>query len=167
LSSAKWEKAKVIPYQWVLYADERYVAARFLYWKNFPFDFALLGAHALELYLKAYLINKTSKYPRTHDLRKLVELCTHHHDFFKSILQELKVSPTWITHLEMFRYPESSPDVDRPSGSAIIGAAVGGTIELLDKVASFVRGEVPRPEEYRDTIAELIRDYDLPFLYQG
>jgi hypothetical protein len=67
----------------------------------------------------------------------------------------------------MFRYPESSPDVDRPSGSAIIGAAVGGTIELLDKVARFVRGEVPRPEGYRDTIAELISDDDLPFLYQG
>jgi len=68
-------EAKAKPYHWVQHADELYVAARFLFWKGFPFVFALLAAHVIELYLKAYLIHKVGKYPKTHDLSKIYKEC--------------------------------------------------------------------------------------------
>lgn len=162
---AKVKKAKGSAYRWVQHADQIYVAVRFLYWKGFPFEFALFGAHVMELYLKAYLIHKTGKYPRTHDLGIIYKECMKYDDFFKDRSVWIHFLPvkqglpdteaTWTHYLETLRYPESLADERRPKGAGII-AGVGGTHRTLDCIAHFVREQVPQPAGDRDIIDDLI-----------
>jgi len=158
-------EAKASSYAWVQRADELYVAARFLYWKGFPFAFALLGAHVMELYLKAYLIHKVGKYPKSHDLGRIYEECLKHDNFFdeESLRRHfLPLKPplpgtqaTWTHYLEVLRYPESLPNVPRPAGAGLI-TGYGGTCQTLDCVAHFVKQAVPRLKGERDIIDDII-----------
>lgn len=168
----QWKAAKENPWKWVQSADRVYVGARFLSWKGFPFEFALLGSHAMELYLKAYLIHRTGKYPWGHQLAKIYEECMKLDDFFRDeslagnfLPISLPDTPenwthapwsqlTWTKFTRTLRYPES-PFQGR--GGAIIstGSAScthGGTCWALDCIAHFVRQAVPRPKEERDVI---------------
>jgi len=158
-------KAKGSAYHWIQHADQIYVAARFLYWKGFPFEFALLGAHVIELYLKAYLIHKTGEYPEGHELDKIYEECMKHDDFFneKSLCGHfLPIKPplpakeaTWTYYSHILRYPESLPGRSRPKGVGVV-VGVGGTIQTLDCISHFVRQAVPRKGGERDIIDDLI-----------
>lgn len=166
--------AKVSPWKWVQSADQLYVAARFLSWKGFPFEFALLGAHAMELYLKAYLIHRTGRYPVSHDLDKIYEDCMELEDFFKDesltgnfLPRPLPDTPenwthlpwshlTWTEYTWSLRYPESLPKGRRSKG-AIIDTGYGSTcLRTLDCIAHFVRQAVPRLKGERDVIDNFI-----------
>ncbi len=161
----KYVVAKAKPYQWVQQADELYVAARFLYWKGFPFVFALLGAHVMELYLKAYLIQKVGEYPKSHDLGMIYKECLKYDNFFNEEslrIHFLPIKPplpdteaSWTHYLEVFRYPESLHEVPRPGGAFVI-TGTGGTCETLDRIAHFVKQTVPRLKGERDIIDDLI-----------
>ncbi len=158
-------KAKGSAYHWIQHADRIYVAARFLYWKGFPFEFTLLGAHVIELYLKAYLIHKTGEYPKRHKLDKIYEECMKHDDFFneKSLcVHFLPIKPplptreaTWTHYVEVLRYPESLPNMPRPAGAGVI-TGYGGTCQTLDCIAHFVKQAVLRLKGERDIIDDLI-----------
>lgn len=164
-SSMKWKPSRGSAYEWVQMADQRYVAARFLYWKGFHEEFALLGAHAMELYLKAYLIHKTGKYPEGHHLDEIYKECMKYDDFFKNEslrIHFLLIKPplpdkeaTWTHYSEVLRYPEPLPGRPRPRGAGVITGA-GGTCETLDCIAHFVREAVDRPPGHRDVIDDLI-----------
>jgi len=170
----KWVVAKVSAWKWVQGADRTYVAARFLFWKGFPVEFALLGAHAIELYLKAYLIHRTGKYPIGHDLAKIYKECMELDDFFKDealtgnfVVRPLSDDPqnwahlpwshlTWTEYTRALRYPESLR-LGRGRHGAIISIGYasctrGGTCWTLDCIARFTRQAVPRPKEERDVI---------------
>lgn len=161
----KRAKAKANAYSWVQSADRIYVAARFLYWNGFPWEFGLLGAHAMELYLKAFLIHKTSEYPVGHDLEKIYKECMEHDDFFKevSLLRHFLPSKpplpdtesTWTHYSDVLRYPESLPQKARKIGAGVVIGA-GGTCQTLDCIAYFVREAVPRLAGGLDVIDELI-----------
>ncbi|MGM0686981.1 MAG: HEPN domain-containing protein [Promethearchaeati archaeon] len=166
-STPRWETAEGSAYHWVQKADQIYVAARFLYWKGFPWEFALLGAHAMELYLKAFLIHKTHKYPKTHDVSVIYKECMKHEDFFKDETLRRHFLPlkpplpdyqaTWINYSDILRYPESLPRSPRPrprGAGVIIGA--GGTCQTLDCIAHFVREAIPRLAEIRDVLDDLV-----------
>lgn len=173
-SIRNWLVAKLHAWEWVQNADRTYVAARFLFWKGFPCEFALLGAHAIELYLKAYLIHKTGKYPPVHDLAQIYTKCMGLDDFFKDealtghfFPQPLPDNPqnwahlswshlTWTEYTRTLRYPESLPSEQSRHG-AIIGTGYadcnrGGTCWTLDCIARFTRQAIPRPKQERDMI---------------
>lgn len=121
-------------------------------------EFALFGAHVMELYLKAYLIYKTGKYPLTHEIDRIYEACIEYDDFFKdeSLSKHfLSTEKTWASYSHALRYPESLPHQPKPGGIGLI-FGVGGTHQTLDCIAHFVRGTVPRPAGHVDVIDELI-----------
>jgi hypothetical protein len=161
----RWLEAKASAYNWVQSADQLYVAVRFLYWKGFPFEFALLGAHAMELYLKAYLIQRTGKYPVSHDLGEIYKECMKLDDFFKDEFLSRRFLPikpplpdteaTWTHYSGVLRYPEPLPREPRSKGAGII-TGFGGTCRTLDCIAHFVKQAVPRLKGERDIIDDLI-----------
>lgn len=149
------KKAKRDAYSWVQYADQIYIAVRFLWWRGFYREFALFGAHAMELYLKAYLVHKTGEYPVTHELTDILEMCGKHDDFFKNDELVLNIAGpmaiSWRIYWHMLRYPESLSDQpDR----RYYGWATGdqGTHRILDVIAQHVRETVPRPQGSKDEI---------------
>ena len=148
-------RAKAAPHAWLDKADGRYVAARSLYWEHFSEEFALVGSLAFELYLKAYLVFKTNNFARSHDLGKLCQLCGVHDPFFVQLTSDPNWAMTWPTYFEFFRYPESLAKQTRPH-YAVTSGGPGGTLEVLDSVADFVRSQIPRPRDDVDLIAVLI-----------
>jgi len=188
----KWVVAKAHAWKWVQDADRIYVATRFLFWKGFPFEFALLGAHAIELYLKAYLIHRTGKYPIAHDLAKIYRECMGLDDFFNDealtgnfLLQPLPDNPqnwahlpwshlTWTQYTRALRYPESLHPGQSPHGAIICTGYAscnrGGTCWTLDCIARFTRQAIPRPKQERDAIDNFLNgtgDIWAPSLPQG
>lgn len=121
----------------------------------------------MELYLKALLIHKTHKYPKTHHLNVIYKECMKHEDFFKDETLRRHFQPlkppwpdyqaTWINYSDILRYPESLPHSPQPrpdSAGIIIGAA--GTCQILDCIAHFVREAIPRLAGDRDVVDDLI-----------
>jgi len=173
-SIKNWVVAKTHAWKWVQIADRMYVAARFLFWKGFPYEFALLGAHAIELYLKAYLIHRTGKYPIAHDLEEIYRKCMGLDDFFKDaaltgnfLLQPLPDNQqnsadlpwphlTWTEYTRALRYPESLPPEQSRHGAIIMtgysDCIRGGSCWTLDCIAHFTRQAIPRPKQEWDTI---------------
>jgi hypothetical protein len=166
------------PWEWVQKADGLYVAARFLYWKGFPLEFAVLGAHAIELYLKAFLIQRTNKYIANHNLGIIYQVCMALDDFFKDealagnfLRLPMPNSPekwthnpmshlTWTEYTNNLRYPESLPNQPPRKGVVIpmgySDCVRGGTCWSLDCIADFVKKHVSPLEGKRDVIDNLL-----------
>ena len=156
MTSRRMITAKRNAYDWIQHADELYIPVRFLLCKGFDREFVLLGAFVMELYLKAFLIYKTGKYPQIHWLDEIYEMCIEHDEFFKdkSLMRDM-VSPelkTWPRHTDLLRYPEPFGD-KRKYRWTMWGTDSHRT---LDRIAHFVRTTVPRPENSLDTISEFL-----------
>ncbi len=159
----KWHKSKVGASYWVINADYVYVAARYLYWKGLIREFALLGAHAIELYLKVYLIQKTDTFPQGHNLVNIYQACMDYDDFFKEeSIRKLFEPPKprhtlgtdWVKYVDIIKYPEALPSQKRLEEYAIV---LGGSHYSLDQIADFVRRNVDRPERQVDVVESLLK----------
>jgi len=158
----KWQKSKVGAHKWVYYADHVYVAARYLYWKGLVREFALLGAHAIELYLKAYLIQKTGNFPIGHDLVCLHRACMDYDDFFKEEFIVRIFTPMepdygtgieWIRYVNTIKYPEAVPGQKRFHMYGVSSASY----HSLDEIAAFVKRNIDTPPRAVDTIENLLK----------
>ena len=74
-----------------------------------PYDICCFHAQqAAEKYLKSYLVSKNIEFPKTHDLKKLIELCLQFNVKFENVfkiakrLTEFGVTP---------RYPDGFDDL--------------------------------------------------------
>ena len=145
----KWVKPTKSAFEWAQHAHKHYITARFLYWKNFPFQSALLGAHAMELYMKAFLIHKIGKYPSGHFLDAIYRECMKYDQFFNneslssSFLSGKRprnnLSKLWRNYTELLRYPEpltTKPLPEKVTIDYTINSA--GTCETLDSMAYFI-----------------------------
>lgn len=133
----KWIKPTKSAFKWAQHAHKHYITARFLYWKNFPFQSALLGAHAMELYMKAFLIHKIGKYPSGHFLDAIYRECMKYDQFFNN--ESLSSSKLWRNYTELLRYPEPLTTRLLPEKVTVdytINSA--GTCETLDSMAYFI-----------------------------
>lgn len=151
--SHKAVKAEQPAYRWVCYADGRYITARFLFWKGAFDDFALIGAHAFEMYLKAYIVDKTGSFPPIHDLSKLCKTCGGHDPFFDTLLESPKWSRTWPIYWEFLRYPESLAGVDRPT---LMEVGLD-TVQQLDGLAYYVKSAVPNQAPAGSVFGDVIQ----------
>ena len=156
MPSINWSNATVPAHEWVYRADETYIAARVLYAGYVFASFTTLASHAFELYAKAYLIDRTGQFPRIHDLTKICKLGANHDPFFDHLVRTPNFSTSWGSYIGLFRYPESLPNTARPGSAAFIHGN-GGTIEQLDRLARFVRSQVPYPDGHQNPIADLLR----------
>jgi hypothetical protein len=151
-----WEETNCSVHLWVLHADQRYLAARFLHWEGFYHDWAILASFSLELYLKAYLIYQKGQNPVTfnpqHDLRTLLEECAKFDGFFKSILNSPNFNATWPSYLSFLRYPE--PLSNQQRSLPLIGIENLGN---FDSVVSHVRKVVPFPDNHSDAIGDILK----------
>jgi len=159
----KWHKAETDIHLWLYSADHFYVAARYLYWKGLTQEFAFLGAHAIELYLKAYLIMKKGSYPEGHELIEIYEECQKYDEFFKDetlssyfITKEDKYTngTDWPKYIDAIKYPEPLPK-HRDKKSVPYGIILGHSHVSLDQIASFVRTNII-PSRTVDYIRELL-----------
>ncbi|MFH0765286.1 MAG: HEPN domain-containing protein, partial [Calditrichota bacterium] len=151
-----WRQPRKSAFEWTQDAHKLYITARLLYWKNFPFQFALLGAHAIELYLKAFLINKVGKYPNVHFLDAMYRECTKYDSFFNdeslssSFLPEKArkedLPELWCNYTEQLRYPESLIGKPLPTKASVYYAInSAGTCESLDCIAHFMHQAILQP----------------------
>lgn len=161
MSNLRWKTAKRTARDWVRHADELYIPVRYLLWKGFAREFALFGAHVMELYLKAYLIYRTGKYPLSHELDRIYEICMEYDDFFKDeTLVAHIVKPgtnIWDSYSHVLRYPESLVDDPKHTGTGWI-LGTGGTHQVLDRIAQYVGKTVLPPTGSRGVIREFIED---------
>lgn len=169
------KQPKKTAYEWVQFGHQQYVAARILYWKGFIYNFALLGAHALEIYLKAFIIHKTSKYSPGHDLEKFYRECMELDDFFcdellSSHFLPEKIPPSampecWPNYLKLLRYPESlQEDFKSPGFGILSGSDSPGTCKSLDQIAFFMYNSVPHDDDkssFRVNIVEGTTETDV------
>ena len=157
-------QSSVEPYHWIFYADSKYVAARLLLSKDLIHESILLASHAFELYLKAYIIQKESRFLPKHDLTRLCGIAGHYDDFFLELTQDPNWEKTWETYWNLHRYPEPLNTAERRVQSLImIWEGQGSTIDQLDSVACRVREAVPIPENTRNTIELLVSGDQNPF----
>ena len=146
----KWHKAVRDAHEWLYNADHFYVAARYLYWKGLIQEFGFLGAHAIELYLKAYLIEKTGSYPEGHQLIKIYGECQKYDEFFQdetlsanfiSREDNSTIGTDWPRYIDAIKYPEPLPKygANKP---VMYSVTLRHSHISLDQIASFVRGNI-------------------------
>ena len=96
--------------KWFKKAENDLLAIKHLIgFEHAPYDVCCFHAQqAAEKYLKSYLVSKNVEFPRTHDLKKLVELCLQFNEKFNEVfklvttLTEFGVTP---------RYPDDFDDL--------------------------------------------------------
>ena len=106
-------------FEWAQHGHRLYVPARFLFMNGFRYNGVLVGAHAIEIYLKAFLIHTTQKYPPVHDLADLYRRCMELNPFFQDeqlsryfLLEQQEVAlahELWGNYAPNLRYPELLP----------------------------------------------------------
>jgi len=152
-----WRKARKSAFEWVQRGHQQYITARTLYWKHFLFQFALLGAHAMELYLKAFLIHKIGEYPigtRGHWLDAIYLECMKYDTFFEDeslsshfLLEKVPKEgqpELWCNYVEPLRYPELL--VEKPTAFVVhYSSNSAGTCETLNCIAHFMHKTIPQP----------------------
>jgi len=173
----KWHKSEKGAYAWLRNADHFYVAARYLYWKGLVETFAFLGAHAIELYLKAYLIQKTGCYPEGHDLIKIYNECRNHDEFFndKSLSEHfipredsVYTGTDWSRYLDAIKYPEFLPiQRDRGKKWQSYGISFGFSHKSLDQIAHLIRQRIGIPEGTVGTAEALLNSNPLNAFFIG
>jgi len=164
-------KSNVSEIKWVVWADRFYVTARFLYWNKFIYNSALFGAHAIELYLKAFLIFKTGEYIKGHELGTIYRECQQLDPFFKDdslskyFLSEKKAKVLmpefWPNYAEYIRYPESLPTQEdkRKSFGFISGSDTAGTLKSLDRISGFIHKTIVLPQNAEGVFKDLFDGY--------
>jgi hypothetical protein len=146
------------PAKWLRYADWRYLAARYLFFRGLQLESLLANAHALELFLKTYLGLKDERLPETHDLTHLYEACAAHDRRFIAYLED----PNWCLGTvgewaNFWRYPESK----RRQRSSVWGT---DDVFRLDSVARLVHLEVDPVNSQETEIRRLMLGYRISAL---
>ena len=152
-----WMQAKKNAWEWIQSGHKQYIATKILYWKGFSLQFALVGAHAMELYLKGFLIHKTGKYPRGHALDAIYRECMKYDPFFDNAhlivhflpesIYDNVLPERWTNYVEHIRYPESLVEKPLPGFVIETGTDCSGTCDSLDQVAYFMHKNIPQPQK--------------------
>ncbi len=151
-----WRKPQKGIEQWLIWADRFYVSSRLLFWNDDLFMSAYLGAHAIELYLKTYLISKRSEFLTGHNINQLFDECRQYDDFFSNpniaqyFTNEVTINgknilwSNWNDYVNIFKYPEDLPSVENPRKNAFtITRGIRATIFwCLDEIACFIHQEI-------------------------
>ena len=172
-----WVTSRTDALLWIRIADRFYISARFLIWETFTyFPIGLtafyLGAHAIELYLKALLIHHTGKFLSGHDIELLFSECKKYDDFFKddeiskyfkSKSDPKKPTQSWADYTGFLKYPEDLPQKKESAFGVIFtweGSFESSTFGSLDKIVAHIHETIVLPnikEPRGDTFADLIQ----------
>jgi HEPN domain-containing protein len=119
--------------EWLVKADSDIRLAEYLLAENTSFwDAAAFHCQqAAEKYLKAFLVRHQVEFPKTHDLRKLLELIAEvDKKLAKSLISCVGLTPYGV----MVRYPDDHPRMDRKR--------VGPLLALAQKVEKAVKNKL-------------------------
>jgi HEPN domain-containing protein len=116
--------------QWLIYADEdlRLATAAMEHVDDCPYR--LVAYHAqqcAEKYIKAFLVYSGVDFPYTHNIRRLLKLCSQHADWAEQLRQAEELTPYAITA----RYPGQADEVTQGEAAE--------AIELAQQVRAQVR----------------------------
>lgn len=96
--------------QWLTFADEDLEMASYAISYKSGAPYRLIAFHAqqcAEKYLKAYLIYHNIDFPYTHNIRRLLKLCSKHADWPRALEHAKELTPYAITA----RYPGEDEEV--------------------------------------------------------
>lgn len=108
--------------EWLKKADSDIRLAEYLLAENTPFWDAISFhcQQAAEKYLKAFLVNHQTEFPKTHDIEELLELIQKiDKKTAKSLIASIVLSPYGVA----VRYPDDIQRVDRKKAEAAVGLA--------------------------------------------
>ncbi len=114
--------------RWIEKANRDLEVARRLYRDRFYDYTCYFSQQAVEKYLKAFLIENNKKYPRTHDIKYLINLCSEIDRDFEYLF-DIKADKLTIYSTET-RYPEYEFEVDETMAKE--------ALEIAEKVRNFV-----------------------------
>lgn len=116
--------------QWLVYAEEDLRLAKhgLTLQTNCPCRLiAYHGQQCVEKYLKAYLVHQSIDFPYTHNIARLLELCTEHASWAENLTDAEELTPFAITA----RYPGEDEEVSRTEATR--------AIEIAERVRKVVR----------------------------
>lgn len=125
---------------WLLMTDLDYIAGRLLHFTGFHFQPPVLFHHAIEKYLKAYLISQGEKVEKNskvwgHDLVRLSKLCKKYDKDFGNAAVRRRLE--YMTrHFSMSRYAD---DFEKMSKNIWYGYP---NIETADELVAFIRPRI-------------------------
>ncbi len=116
--------------QWLIHADEdlRLAIAAMEHVADCPYR--LVAYHAqqcAEKHIKAFLVYCGVDFPYTHNIRRLLKLCSQHADWVEQLRQAEELTPYAITA----RYPGEADEVTKTEASE--------AIEIAGQVRTIVR----------------------------
>lgn len=108
--------------QWVRYAEEDLTYARYGLAIKKECPFRLVAYHAqqcAEKYLKSYLVLSGVDFPYTHDIERLLSLCTSVGASVGELTETAELTPYAV----LARYPGESDEVTRADAERAVGLA--------------------------------------------
>jgi len=121
--------------RWLDRADEDLIVARLVFSEQHTAHACFLSQQCLEKSLKAYLLDKSGNYPRTHRLVDLLGECTAIDASFSEFLPDCIIIDQYYIPT---RYPDAMPG-SLPHG--IPGETEAKeALEIADKLHQFVKG---------------------------
>jgi HEPN domain-containing protein len=127
---------------WIDSGDESYMAARLLWFTGFRIISPVMGHHAIEKYLKGYLVSNGEIVAKGtpawgHNLRELGITCVKYDTDFNSepIKRRLSFFERYFFHV---RYPSEMPDIEGIS----LWFSFDSNIQPLDEIVAFVRPRI-------------------------
>ena len=116
--------------QWLIFADEDLILAKYGLTLASGIPYRLIAYHAqqcVEKHLKAYLVFRNIDFPYTHNISRLLELCTGSANWTEGIHDAEELTPFAITT----RYPGEDEEVTAEEAFR--------AIEIADHVRDTVR----------------------------
>ncbi|MEW6605925.1 MAG: HEPN domain-containing protein [bacterium] len=108
--------------QWLIYGDEDLQMAQYAMTMRLPVPYRLVAYHAqqcAEKHLKAYLIFKRVDFPYTHNISRLLELCSQQASWPGQLQNAEELTPFAITT----RYPGEDEEVTKEEAFRAIDIA--------------------------------------------
>ena len=108
--------------QWMTYADDDLRLAQQALEFSRPCPYRLVAYHAqqcAEKYLKAYLVLRGVDFPYTHNIARLLELCSEHTDWRRALKEAEELTPFAISA----RYPGEDEPVSETEARRAVDVA--------------------------------------------
>ena len=147
--------------KWLSYANEDLRFAQHGLKLTTSVPYRLIAYHAqqcVEKCLKAYLVHKGIDFPYTHNISRLLELCSEHAAWPEKLEEAEELTPYAITN----RYPGEDDEVTEEETSRAIGIAIH--VKALVREALLQEGVSSLDKELNSTPGELM---DVPGISCG
>jgi len=130
--------------QWVHKAEQDYLAAEYLLREAEPLrePIAFHCQQAAEKYIKAFLVYRGTEFPKTHDIKKLLDLLAGvDAELAGDLAEEKELTPYGVE----IRYPSDFPEVLRGGEKELFDLARRTREVIMERLRPFLQDLIPTP----------------------